>query len=59
MSHYLGFFGKLVIDVAGSELVYDEKVTKLFAIVLTGGLVAGLLQLGSTYSACKTWYKVK
>lgn len=57
MSYYLGFFGKLVIDVAGSELVYDEKVMRLLGIVLAGGLAAGLLQLGSTYSAAKVWYR--
>lgn len=57
MSYYLGFFGKLVIDVASSGLVYDEKVARLLIIVLAGGIVAGLLQLGSSYSGNKTWYR--
>lgn len=57
MSYYLGFFGKLVIDVVGSELLYDEKVTRLLIIVLSGGLAAGFLQLGSNYSAGKVWYR--
>ena len=57
MSYYLGFFGKLVIDVVNSGLVYDEKVARLLVIVLAGGAVAGLLQLGSSYSGSKTWYR--
>lgn len=57
MSYYLGFFGKLVIDVASSGLVHDEKVAGLLIIVLAGGAVAGLLQLGSSYSGSKTWYR--
>ncbi|MGN0401587.1 MAG: ABC transporter ATP-binding protein [Acetatifactor sp.] len=57
MSYYYGFFGKLVIDVVGSDLLYDEKVTRLLVIVLAGGLVAGVLQLGSSFSGSKTWYR--
>lgn len=57
LSYYLGFFGKLVIDVVNSGLVYDEKVARLLIIVLAGGAVAGLLQLGSSYSGSKTWYR--
>ena len=57
MSYYLGFFGKLVIDVVGSEFLYDEKVTRLLAIVLIGGLAAGLLQLGISFSSSKVWYR--
>ena len=51
MSYYLGFFGKLVIDVVGSEFLYDEKVARLLVIVLIGGLAAGLLQLGISFSS--------
>ena len=40
LSYYFGFFGKLVIDLAGSGLVYNEKVTRLLVIVLAGGLIA-------------------
>lgn len=57
LSYYFGFFGKLVIDMAGSELVYDEKVTRLLVIVLAGGLIAGLLRLGSSFSGSRTWYQ--
>ena len=57
LSYYFGFFGKLVIDLAGSGLVYNEKVTRLLVIVLAGGLIAGLLQLGSSFSGSRTWYQ--
>ncbi len=57
MSYYLGFFGKLVIDVIGSELLYDEKVTRLLIIVLIGGLAAGLIQLGISFSSSKVLYR--
>lgn len=57
MSYYLGFISKLVIDVIGSELVYDEKVQRLVLIVLSGGLVGGLLMLGSNFAGNKTLYR--
>ena len=57
LSYYFGFFGKLVIDLAGSGLVYNEKVTRLLVIVLAGGLIAGLVQLGSSFSGSRTWYQ--
>lgn len=57
MSYYLGFVGKLVIDVVGSSFAYEEKVTRLVTIVLIGGLVGGLIQYGGSYAGSKTWYR--
>lgn len=57
MSYYLGFLGKLVIDVVGSEAGYHDKVVKLLLIVLIGGLAAGVLTWGSTFSGNKVWYR--
>ena len=45
------------MHVVGSEFLYDEKVTRLLAIVLIGGLAAGLLQLGISFSSSKVWYR--
>lgn len=56
-SYYLGYFGKFVIDVVGSNLDYEAKVQRLLVIVLIGGLVAGLLQFGVTLSSNKVWYR--
>lgn len=55
--YYLGFFGKLVIDVVGSELAYEAKIQKLLLIVLIGGAMAGVLMMGSTYASNKAWYR--
>lgn len=57
MNYYLGFFGKLVIDIVGSEVAYNDKVQKLILVVLLGGLVAGLISLGQTFASNKTGYR--
>ena len=56
-SYYMGFFGKFVIDVVGSGYAYDEKVQRLIIIVAIGALAAGILKLGSMFSANKAWYR--
>jgi len=57
LNYYLGFFGKMVIDVVGSSASYDEKVKKLLLIVLIGGTIAGLLNYGLTLASNKVWYR--
>lgn len=57
LSYYLGFFGKFVIDIVGSEFTYDEKVQKLIMIVIIGAAIAGIIKLGSIFAGSKTWYR--
>lgn len=57
MGYYLGFFGKFVIDVVGSDASYDIKLKKLILIVIIGGLAGWLISQGATFAECKTWYR--
>ncbi len=57
MTYFWGFLGKYIIDVIQTGGTQQEKMQSLFVIVLIGGVVAGVLQLGSTYSGNKVWYR--